>query len=66
MVFDVTSPWGTFKPRGWIAFCLGVIAKLPSGGFFRRVAFILRKPVKKGKQAVYDRQIWGLKLRLTA
>lgn len=66
MAFDVTSPWGTFKPRGLVAFCLGTINRLPTGGFFRRIAFLLRKPVKKGKQAVYDREIWGLKLRLTA
>ena len=66
MAFDVTSPWGTFKPRGLVALCLGLIDRLPTGGFFRRIAFLLRKPVKKGKQAVYDREIWGLKLRLSA
>lgn len=53
-------------PRGAVALCLGLIARLPSGGFFRRLAFILRKPVKKGDQLLYDRVIWGLKLRLSA
>ena len=66
MAFDTTSPWGTWKPRGLAALCLRLVDRLPAGGFFRRVAFVLRKPVKKGKQAVYDREIWGLKLRLTA
>ncbi len=64
MAFDTTSPWGTWKPRGFAAFCLGLVDRLPPGGFYRRLAFVLRKPVKNGTQAVYDREIWGLKLRL--
>lgn len=66
MAFDVTTPWGIWKPRGFAAFCLNVIGKLPAGVFFRRIAFVLRKPVKNGTQAIYDREIWGLKLRLNA
>lgn len=59
-------PWGAYQARGLAAFCLWLSMRLPANGFFRRVAFLLRKPVKKGKQAVYDREIWGLKLRLSA
>jgi FkbM family methyltransferase len=64
MQFDTTSPWGTWKPRGTAALCLGIIDSLPPGGLFRRLAFLLRKPVKNSPQDVHDRDIWGLKLRL--
>jgi len=66
MPFDNSSPWGNYQARGLAAVCLRLSACLPANGFFRRVAFLLRKPVKKGKQEVYDREIWGLKLRLAA
>lgn len=66
MTFDTTSPWGTWKPRGAAAFSLKLIDALPATGLFRKVAFLLRKPVKNSKQDVYDREIWGLKLRLGA
>lgn len=64
--FDTTSPWGTWKPRGFAALCLNIIGLLPTSGGFRKLAFVLRKPVKNRTQAVYDREIWGLKLRLAA
>lgn len=32
----------------------------------RSLAFMLRRPIKKGKQELYDRKVWGLKLRLSA
>ena len=63
---DTTSPWGTWKPRGLAAICLKVIDCLPVTGLFRRLAFLLRKPVKSGGQTCYDRKIWGLKVRLSA
>lgn len=66
MTFDTTSPWGTWKPRGAAAFSLKVIDLLPNSGLFRKLAFLLRKPVKNSPQDVYDREIWGLKLRLGA
>ncbi|MES2659577.1 MAG: FkbM family methyltransferase [Verrucomicrobiota bacterium] len=62
--FDTTSPWGTWAPRGLMAFRLGLIDRLPNSGLFRRMAFLLRKPVKNSTQPVFDREIWGLKLRL--
>lgn len=66
MDFDTSSPWGTWKPQGAAAFSLKVIDRLPNSGLFRKLAFLLRKPVKNSRQAVYDREIWGLKLRLAA
>lgn len=66
MAFDTTSAWGTWAPKGASAFCLGLIDALPGVKVLRRVAFLLRKPVKKSKQAIFDREIWGLKLRLCA
>lgn len=66
MTFDTTSPWGTWKPRGAAAVCLKIIDLLPANGICRKLAFLLRKPVKNSSQDVYDRQIWGLKLRLGA
>jgi FkbM family methyltransferase len=62
--FDTNSPWGTWKPRGFPALCLKLIELLPPSGFLRKLAFLLRKPVKNSTQAVYDREIWSLKLRL--
>ena len=64
--FDTDSPWGMWKPRGLPALCLRMIDVLPANGFFRRLAFLLRKPIKNSNQAVYDREIWKLKLRLAA
>jgi FkbM family methyltransferase len=66
MTFDTTSPWGTLKPKGSAAVSLKLIDLLPASGLFRKVAFLLRKPVKNSSQEVYDREIWGLKLRLGA
>jgi FkbM family methyltransferase len=66
MNFDTTSPWGTWKPKGAAAISLKLIDLLPPGGLFRKLAFLLRKPVKNSDQEVYDREIWGLKLRLGA
>lgn len=66
MNFDTTSPWGTWKPRGLAAASLKSIDVLPTSGLFRKLAFLLRKPVKNSTQAVYDREVWGLKLRLGA
>ena len=66
MNFDTTSPWGTWPARGLAAVSLGIVRSLPRAGLFRRLAFLLRKPVKSGRQEFYDREIWGLKLRLSA
>lgn len=65
MSFDTTSPFGTWKPKGFAALSLNMIALLPPTGLFRRLAFLLRKPVKNSAQEVFDREIWGLKLRLS-
>lgn len=64
MTFDTTSQWGTWKPQGAAALSLKVIDLLPTSGVFRKLAFLLRKPIKNSGQNLYDRQIWGLKLRL--
>lgn len=64
MIFDTQSPWGSFKPQGTAAFCLSVIDRLPPTALFRRLAFLLRKPVKNCGLDCLDREIWGLKLRL--
>jgi len=66
MSFDTTSPWGTWKPRGLATASLAIVKSLPRVGLFRRLAFLLRKPVKSGRQEFYDLEIWGLRLRLSA
>lgn len=66
MKFDTTSPWGTWKADGVAALSLKLIGMLPVNGIFRKLAFLLRKPVKNSKQDVFDQEIWGLKLRLGA
>lgn len=63
--FDTSSPWGTWKARGLAAVCLKIIDPLPVSPLFRKLAFLLRKPVKNSPQPVYDREIWGLKMRLS-
>lgn len=65
MSFDTESKWGKWKPVGIQRCALGLIAKLPVNAFFHRLAFLLRKPVKKGRKEIYDVVIWGLKLRLS-
>lgn len=65
MVFDTTSPWGTHAPRGLAAVSLRLIDRLPRNGFGKRLAFFLRKPVKKSANPVFDREVWGLRLRLS-
>lgn len=64
MDFDTTSPWGTWKLRGFAAACLTFIDCMPTTAFFRRLAFLLRKPVKRSGQDCCDREIWGLRMRL--
>ncbi len=66
MKFDTFSAWGRWKPKGAAALSLKLIDLLPARGIFRKVAFLLRKPVKSSRQDVFDREIWGLKLRLAA
>lgn len=66
MSFDTTSPWGTYAPHGAAAVSLGIVSALPRGSIARRLAFLARKPVKSGRQILYDREIWGLHLRLSA
>lgn len=64
MKFDTFSAWGTWKPIGAAALSLKLIDLLPARAIFRKVAFLLRKPLKSSRQDVFDREIWGLKLRL--
>jgi methyltransferase, FkbM family len=65
MAFDTTSPWGAHAPRGLAAVSLRLIDLLPVNGFGKRLAFILRKPVKRSARPVFDREVWGLRLRLS-
>ena len=65
MAFDTLSPWGAHAPRGLAAFSLRLIDRLPVNGFGKRLAFLLRKPVKKNPSPVFDREVWGLRLRLS-
>lgn len=64
MVFDTDSPWGTHAPRGLAAVSLCLIDRLPVNHFGKRLAFLLRRPVKKSARPVFDREVWGLRLRL--
>lgn len=66
MTFDRDAPWGKWKATGLAALSLNLIDALRPCGVCRKLAFLLRKPVKKGRQTQYDREIWGLKLRLAA
>ena len=65
ILFDITSPFGTWNPQGLAAISLNCLQKLPRWALFRRLAFLLRKPIKSGRQQLYDREIWGLRLRLS-
>ena len=62
--FDDRSPWGKWKPRGIAKLSFSIIDRLPVNGLSKRLAFIFRKPVKNGRQVIFDREIWGLRLRL--
>ncbi len=64
MNFDTTSPWGTWKVHGSAALILGLIDKMPVSTISRKLALLLRKPVKASAQEVFDRDIWGLRMRL--
>ncbi len=64
MAFDTVTPWGSYAPHGFSAWCLDLVERLPAGALGRRLAFLLRKPVKKSRQPVMDREIWGFRLRL--
>lgn len=66
MAFDTTSPWGAHAPRGLAALSIRLIDHLPANALGKRLAFLLRKPIKKSAQAVFDREVWGLRLRLCA
>jgi FkbM family methyltransferase len=64
--FDTESEFGRWSPHGIARVCLTTVSKLPRNSACRRLAFLLRKPVKTGSQPFYDVVIWGLKLRLSA
>jgi FkbM family methyltransferase len=64
MNFDTTSPWGTWKVQGSAALILALIDKMPVSTLSRKLALLLRKPVKASTQEVFDRDIWGLRMRL--
>lgn len=66
MQFDTTSEWGTWAPKGVAKFALDTIRSLPVNPICKRLAFLLRKPVKKGRQPFYDVSLWGYRLRLSA
>ena len=59
-----SSEWGHHKPVGWRATWLRMLHRLPSGSVWRRIALLLRKPLKKGLGQWADVEVWGLKLRL--
>jgi FkbM family methyltransferase len=65
MAFDTRSPWGVYAPRGLARLSLRLIDRLPVNNLGKRLAFLLRKPVKKSRSPVYDREVWGLRLRLS-
>ena len=65
MAFDTTSPWGAYAPQGLAALSLRLIDRLPANNFGKRLAFLLRKPVKKSRSPVLDREVWGLRMRLS-
>lgn len=62
--FDDQSPWGRWAPGIVERICLKLIGFLPTGSFYKRIAFILRKPIKNGGRFLYDVTIWGFRLRL--
>ena len=64
--FDTDSRWGHWRPRGLSALLLRLISILPANEVNKRIAYLLRKPIKQGKQLYYDRIVWGLRLRLVA
>ena len=66
MNFDTESPWGTWKAKNLAAISLAIIDALPTSAPMRILAFIFRRPVKRGRQELYDRMVWGFKLRLSA
>lgn len=66
MKFDTTSEWGHWFPKGKEKTALDRISRLPVNPLCKRLAFLLRKPIKKGTQAFYDVTVWGHRLRLCA
>jgi FkbM family methyltransferase len=66
MNFDTESPWGTWKAKNLAAISLAIIDALPTSAPMRILAFIFRRPIKRGRQELYDRMVWGFKLRLSA
>lgn len=57
-------PWGTFAPRGWRRAWLSLLHALPAGAAWRRLALLLRKPLKSTLPDPVDISVWGLRLRL--
>jgi FkbM family methyltransferase len=59
-----TTAWGACRPSGWKAAWLRMLHRLPRGSGWRRLALLLRKPLKTHLPDWVDVEVWGLKLRL--
>lgn len=62
---DITSPWGTYRPRGPAAMILGLCRRLPATSrFYYSLIKTLRGPLRKFGVRPYDVVIENLRLRL--
>ncbi len=64
-IFDTTSPWGTYKPKGPAGLILSICHRLPpTSRFYYSLIKTLRGPLRKFGVRPYDMVIENLRLRL--
>ena len=63
---DNRSPFGTFSARPVPAQLIGLIRKLPTGWFGKRLMFALRRLARRNIGEILDTEIFGAKLRMYA
>ena len=63
-IFSDSSPWGSYRPRGWGGFWLKVARAFPGGWPWSRFALVARRLARPRLAGPVDTTLWGHRLRL--
>ena len=63
-IFSDSSPWGSYRPRGWGGFWLKVARAFPGGWPWSRLALVARRLARRRLTGPVDIRLWGHRLRL--
>ena len=63
-IFSDSSPWGSYRPRGWGGFWLQVARAFPGGWPWSRFALVARRLARPRLAGPVDTTLWGHRMRL--